>query len=68
MPEHTRKFEVTIGHPEGVSVADLKAYIEDAVGTWCGSFRPPSACDPWDPGHPLWGIGSTVRVKALRKP
>lgn len=57
------QFLVEIAQPEGASVADVKAYVEDAVSTWCGSLCPPGGYDECDPGDPLWGIGRTVKVK-----
>jgi hypothetical protein len=62
------EFVVSIEQPEGASVADLKAYVKDAVGSWCGQFRPPGADgDRDDPGDSLWGIGQTVKVKRLTR-
>jgi hypothetical protein len=54
------EFVVEIDQPEGATVADVHAYIEQAVIAWSGSLRPPGEDDP---GDPCWGIGSTAIVK-----
>lgn len=36
----TKKFNVQVKMPDGVSVEDMKAYILDAVSCWRGSLQP----------------------------
>lgn len=66
MTKHPQ-FVVTITQLEHATVADVRAYIEDAVGSWCGSLRPPGVFDEADPGDPLWRIVKTVKVARLRR-
>lgn len=33
-------FKVVLVPPPGAEAADLRAYVEDAVATWRGSYRP----------------------------
>lgn len=53
MKEET--YVVTLVRPRGVTVAEMRAYIEEAVGTWGGSYRPPMAYGEGDDGDPLFG-------------
>ncbi len=55
-------FVVLLDQPEDVTIADMKAYIRDAVGTWCGQFEPPGGSDVDSPGDPRWRMGDTVKV------
>ena len=59
------EFIVSIDKPRGATVGDVKSYVENAVASWCGQFRPPGAHGEDDPGDPLWGVGKTVEVKRL---
>lgn len=34
------KYVVTLERPSGVTKTEMKAYIEEAVSAWNGSFRP----------------------------
>jgi len=66
MPRRT--FLVTLEQPEGASLGDLQDYIDDAVGTLCGSYQPPGTDD--GPGHVMWGINQypiTVRHATYRR-
>jgi hypothetical protein len=67
MNKRRLEFVVSIEQPEDATIGDLKDYIEDAASTWCGQYRPPGADGADDPGHPLWGIGKTVKVKRLHQ-
>ena len=58
-------FSVEIDWPSGVTPEYVRQYVEDAVGTWCGTLRPPRAWGDDDPGDPLWGVGRTVKVKRI---
>lgn len=50
------QYIVSIKRPDGVSISQLEAYIEEAVECWCGSLMPPGA-DSEDPGgDPLFNI------------
>ena len=63
------KFTVELELPEGVSMTELKGYIEDAVSSWKGSFEPPNAYGDGSPGDPLFSLnGDSVRVAFFRKP
>ncbi len=46
---------VTVTRPRKVSIAEMKIYIQEAVETWGGSFRPPNAYGEGEEGHPLFG-------------
>lgn len=53
-----RSFRVTVTIPDGVSVAEMRAYIREAVQTWCGSFDPEN--------DPLFDLDyDSVKVVAL---
>jgi len=54
MPKET--YTVTVNRPKGVSVADMKNYIDDALNNWWGQLRPPGGYGPDDDGDPLWGL------------
>jgi hypothetical protein len=59
-----RQFIVEMEIPEGATVGDIKEYIEDAVGAWCGQFRPPGGYGPDDPGDPRFMIDrDSIKVK-----
>jgi hypothetical protein len=47
---------VTLERPDGVSVAEMKQYIVDSVGSWRGSFRPPGGMGEDDPGDLLFNL------------
>lgn len=42
VPDRREIYEVTVTRPEGVSVAEMKEYIRDAVHSWGSQFRPDS--------------------------
>lgn len=48
-------YEVIVDRPDDVSVALMRDYIQEAVRTWGGSYRPPGGYGPDDEGHPLFG-------------
>lgn len=53
-----RSFRVTVVIPEGVSVAEMREYIREAVRMWCKSFDPEN--------DPLFDLDyNSVRVVAL---
>ena len=58
-------FLISIQKPSGVSLADLKYYIEEAFYMWCRLFEPPRVTDRGDPGDPRFHIGD-VRCKVVR--
>lgn len=62
------EFMVSLVPPDGATPSMLREYIEDAVGTWCKSFKPPGA-DPEDPeGNPLFDLDrDTIRVSRLSR-
>ncbi len=54
------KFVVSVEIPEGASVAEMQAYIDDAVAGWAGSLNPHD--------DPLFDLDrSKVKVTKLRK-
>lgn len=55
-----RKFTVSLEMPEGMTLADMAAYIEDAVASYRG-------CK--DPEEPVYGLDpDSVRVVAVPVP
>lgn len=58
-------FDVSLERPPNVTNAMLRAYVKDAVGSWCGSFMPPGVDEEAPDGDPLWNIGTTVKVSHL---
>lgn len=55
-----RKFTVTVEMPEGVKVAEMADYIEDAVATHKGCM---------DPDEAIFGLdGTSVKVRPVPKP
>lgn len=46
---------VTLNRPEGVTVTQMKAYIQDAVSSLSLSFKPPGMDDEDPDGDPLFG-------------
>ena len=55
-----KKFIIELDLPTGVSVADMKAYIEEAVRADKGQLHP---------DHPIRGLdGNSVVCKSYRKP
>ena len=58
-------FLVSIQKPSGVSLADLKYYIEEALHMWCRLIEPPRVTDRGDPSDPRFHIGD-VRCKVVR--
>lgn len=62
-------FRVSFVLPDGATIADARAYTEDAVATMKGCLMP-YGVDPEDPnvGDPMADLdGDTVRVTKLRK-
>ena len=54
-----KSFKVTLDVPEGVSIAEMRDYIETAVRTWCGG-----GC----PDDPIFQLdGDSVKVTQLRE-
>lgn len=52
-----RAFVVVLDVPEGAKISDLRAYVEDAVATWCGSLAP---------DDPIFELdGDTVRAYVM---
>lgn len=54
--------------------ADVREYLDEAAGSWCGSLRPPGGGygDPSEPGDPLWGaecisVKNAARVAAGKR-
>lgn len=43
------QFVVTVEMPKGVTVAEMRGYIGDAVSVWCGGKDPESAIYKLDP-------------------
>lgn len=50
------KFVVEIDQPEGATVANVRWYIDDAVGSWC---------DQLGPDDPLRDVVRTAKVTRL---
>ena len=53
------QYIVTVDRPDGVSVADMKAYISDALNSWWGQFCPPNCDEDYPDGDPRWGLQFT---------
>ena len=65
--KRTVEFKVRIILPPGVTVACARSYIEEAVCSWKGSFRPPGGYNEVDPGDPLFDLDvRSVRVTRLK--
>lgn len=57
--KNRRQFLVTLDMPDGVSVEEMRTYIEEAIGAWKGSFDPESA---------LFNLnGDSVKAKSVPK-
>lgn len=45
--------------PDGASKKEIREYITDALGSWCGSLQPPGVdeggVNPDAEGDPMWG-------------
>ena len=54
-----KPFKVEIEMPPGVTVSEMKQYIEEAVQGWCGGLRPESPLCDIERDH--------VRVTAMHK-
>lgn len=55
----TRQFLVTLDIPPGCTVAEIREYIKDAVGTWHKGG---------DPVEPLFRLDDdSVKVKSIKK-
>ncbi len=37
-----KSFRVSLNIPDGLSIADTKEYIQDAVTSWGGQYEPPN--------------------------
>lgn len=58
MPDLAETYEVHLVRPEGVSVAEMKEYIRDAVGCWCRG-----GC----PTDPIWEVAEhPISVRRLK--
>jgi len=58
--DRTRRFEVTVEIPAGVTVREMEGYIREAVQCWVGHM---------DPEEPIWAIDKDkVRVKRVKEP
>lgn len=38
MKNNRYAFQVSVDLPDGVTIEEMRQYIEEAVSTWCGSF------------------------------
>lgn len=57
-------FIVSLEPPPLATKAELRRYVEDAVGCMKGAYRPPGGYGPDDPGDPVFELdGDTVRVR-----
>lgn len=62
------EFRVSLVPPSGVDAARLRAYIEEAVGTWCGQLRPMGGYGDDDPGDPLFHLDrDSVKVSRIHR-
>lgn len=53
------KYIVILDRPEGVSIREMKAYLEEAISIWCKSF---------DPDEPIFDLDSNkVKVSRLKE-
>ena len=54
-----KKFVVTLEMPEGVTISEMKEYINEAVALWCKSYNPQ---------EPLFDLNrNKVKVTSKRK-
>lgn len=57
------KFIVTLMQPDEATIAEVQAYIYDAIASWKGSYRPPGLIDDNDPGDPMFSLNEdTIKV------
>ena len=62
------EFKVSFELPSGATVALAQAYVQDAVGAWQGSLKPPGADEEDPEGDPMFDLDpETVQVTRLRK-
>jgi hypothetical protein len=50
------KMMVEMTTDDAANKMHVHEYVTDAVGSYCGSLRPPGANDPGDDGDPMWGV------------
>jgi hypothetical protein len=61
-------FRVIMEVPEGATIEDCRSYIQDAVTSWGGGYRPPGALGDNDPGDPFFSLNKeAVKVTHLRE-
>lgn len=65
MPRRER-YIVELIRPEGVSVAEMKEYIDNAVSSWCGQFEPPNEDNNYT-GNPLFDLSSSGKIKVFKE-
>jgi hypothetical protein len=62
-------FRVEFDLPYNATIKDARAYLDDAVGSMYGSYRPPGTYDETDPGDPFWAFDpDTLKITQIKEP
>jgi hypothetical protein len=62
-------YTVTLNRDPRMTVADMKDYIRDALGSWGGQYEPPGAENGWwnGEGDPRFATQEPITVRRVKK-